>query len=77
MYAPVTITDLTRMQGDHICVAGYMRNGTCVRPKFPHKMPITENWVRLKDQVVICPFAEFELDLQHVSRKPRPFMGCG
>ncbi len=59
------------MQGDHICVAGYMRDGTCVRPIFPRKMPLTESWVWLKDQVVIRPFAEVELDLQqHTPHQP-------
>jgi hypothetical protein len=62
VYAAVTITDLTRMQGDHICVAGYLRDGTCIRPRFPHK-PLTESWVWQKNRVVIRPFWEVELDL--------------
>ncbi len=62
MLAPVTITDLTRMQGDHICVAGYLRDGTCVRPLFQWKR-LTEDWVWFKDRVVIRPFAEVELEL--------------
>ena len=70
MYSPVTITDLTRMQGDHICVAGYLRDGTCIRPLFPRKKPLTESWVWLKDQVVIRPFAEVELDLQEHTPHP-------
>lgn len=69
MYAPIVITDLTRMQGDHICVAGYMRNGTCVRPRFAHA-PLTESWVWLKNQVVIRPFAEVELELHEPTPHP-------
>ena len=71
MYAAITITDLTRMYGDHICVAGYLRDGTCIRPLFPWKRPITESWVWLKGQVVIKPFAEVELELlQHTPHPP-------
>ncbi len=70
MYAPVTITDLTRMQADHICVAGYLRDGTCTRPLFPWHKPLTESWVWLKGQVVIRPFAEVELDLQEHTPHP-------
>jgi hypothetical protein len=69
MRAPVTITDLTRMQGDHICVAGYLRDGTCIRPLFQWK-PLTESWVWLKDSVVIRPFAEVELEL--LEHNPHP-----
>jgi hypothetical protein len=70
MRTPVTITDLTRMQGDHICVAGYLRDGTCIRPQFQWK-PLTEGWVWLKGSVVIRPFAEVELDLlQHTPHPP-------
>jgi hypothetical protein len=58
------------MQGDHICVAGYLRDGTCVRPIFPWKKPITESWVWLKEQVVIRPFAEVELELQQHTPHP-------
>lgn len=71
MYAAVTITDLTRMQDDHICVAGYLRDGTCIRPRFPRNAPITESWVWLNNQVVIRPFAEVELILeQHTPHAP-------
>ena len=34
MKATLTITDLTRMQGDRVCVAGYLPDNTCVRPVF-------------------------------------------
>jgi hypothetical protein len=69
MRAPVTITDLTRMQGDHICVAGYLRDGTCIRPLFQWK-PLTESWVWQKGSVVIRPFTEVELDL--LEHNPHP-----
>lgn len=71
MYAPVTITDLTRMQGDHICVAGYLRDGTCIRPIFPRRIPLTKDWVWTRNKVVIRPFAEVELELmEHTPHPP-------
>ena len=70
MRAPVTITDLTRMQGDHICVAGYLRDDTCIRPLF-RWAPLTESWVWQKERVVIRPFTEVELDLlEHIPHPP-------
>jgi len=58
------------MQGDHICVAGYLRDGTCIRPLFQWGR-LTESWVWQKGNVVIRPFTEVELDLlQHVPDPP-------
>jgi hypothetical protein len=57
------------MQGDHICVAGYLRDGTCIRPLFRWK-PLTESWVWQKGSVVIRPYTEVELDL--LEHKPHP-----
>ncbi|MEO8288441.1 MAG: hypothetical protein ABI670_18605 [Chloroflexota bacterium] len=70
MRASVTITDLTRMQGDRVCVAGYLRDGTCIRPVF-HDKPLTESWLWLKASLVIRPFAEVELEiLDHTPHPP-------
>jgi hypothetical protein len=57
------------MQGDHICVAGYLRDGTCIRPRFRWK-PLTESWVWQKETVIVRPFNEVELEL--VEHKPEP-----
>jgi hypothetical protein len=60
--ACLTITDLTRMSGDKVCVAGYKDDGICIRPQFKHGS-ITEDWLWDHDEVVIRPFARVELDL--------------
>ncbi len=65
MKATLTITDLTRMQGDRVCVAGYLPDDTCVRPVFA-KGGLTEGWLRLRGTVAIRPFAVIEFDL-HVT----------
>jgi hypothetical protein len=62
MKACLTITDLTRMSGDKVCVAGYKDDGACIRPQFK-RGNITEDWLWDRDQVSIRPFARVELDL--------------
>jgi hypothetical protein len=62
MKARLTITDLTRMSGDKVCVAGYKDDGACIRPQFK-RGNITEDWLWDKDHVIIRPFARVELDL--------------
>ncbi len=62
MRREVVITDLTRMSGDRVCVAGYFQNLACVRPEFHVDGP-TEDWCRKGTTVVIRPFARVELDL--------------
>lgn len=69
MRAFVTITDLTRMQGDLVCVADYLRDGTCIRPLFRGRH-VSESWLWLRDMVVIRPFAEVELEL--LEHRPDP-----
>jgi hypothetical protein len=64
--ARVVITDLTRMKGSRICVAGYRRleDGSlaCIRPLFRHGH-LEEHWTVVNNRVVIEPFAVVELDL--------------
>jgi hypothetical protein len=60
--ALLTITDLTRMQGQRVCVAGYLPDDTCVRPVL-RMGNLMENWLRVNRQVVVRPFARVELDL--------------
>ncbi len=66
----LTITDLTRMQGNRVCIAGYTRDGTCVRPVFPPGRGITEGWLYSGDEPVIRPWAQVEFDL--LQKKPAP-----
>lgn len=63
----VTITDLTRMSGTRVCVAGYRPDQTCVRPVFQDG-PVLENWVYLDGSVRCRPFAQVSLNLL---RQPR------
>jgi hypothetical protein len=65
----VTITDLTRMSSDKICVAGYTDDGTCVRPLFNHRN-LTEDWLWMHGRVIIRPFSRVELTL--ISKRPDP-----
>lgn len=63
MKATLTISDLTRMQGDRVCVAGYLPDGMCIRPVFA-KGGLTEGWLHLRRHVAIRPFAMIEFDMQ-------------
>jgi hypothetical protein len=69
--ATLTITDLTRMQGDRVCVAGYLPDNTCVRPVFA-KGGLTEDWLHMRGQVAIRPFAVIEFDIQGKPPTPLP-----
>lgn len=69
MKARVTITDLTRMQHDHVCVAGYLPNDVCVRPVFPSG-GLMEDWLKARGQVIIRPFAVVEFILGQKKSDP-------
>jgi hypothetical protein len=65
----ITITDLTRMQEQRVCIAGYLPDGTCIRPVF-RVGGIEEKWLKVAGQVAIRPFAIVEFDLQENRPKP-------
>lgn len=67
----LTITDLTRMQGDRVCVAGYLPDNTCVRPIFA-KGGLTEEWLHVRGKVATRPFAVIEFDMQGKPSMPLP-----
>jgi len=69
MLTCLTVTDLTRMQGQRVCVAGYTDADVCVRLDFPTGR-LTESWLRIDAQQVIRPFSVVELDL--LWPKPKP-----
>lgn len=69
MKAPIVITDLTRMQGERVCVGGYFFDDTCVRPVF-HAGGLMESWLKAVGRVIIRPFAVVEFDFKE--RKPAP-----
>lgn len=64
----VTISDVTRMHGANVCVAGYGSNGLCIRLEFPFGR-ITEDWLYL-DGTVVRPFCRLEMDL--IKNVPHP-----
>ena len=81
MKTVLTITDLTRMQGQRVCVAGVLADGTCVRPVFRSGvlledwLQVTRRtgwfWLRVEKQVAIRPFARVEFELEvHIPDPP-------
>ena len=73
MQRAIVITDLTRMQDQRVCVAGYLVEGeavgACVRPEFRFR-PLVEGWLFARGVVVVQPFAVVELDL--IEQRPHP-----
>ena len=73
MRREIVITDLTRMQGERVCLAGYLRDGEaigdCVRPEFRFR-PLVEGWLFARGAVVVRPFAVVALDL--LEHQPHP-----
>ena len=61
MKAQLTITDVTRMQGDRVCVAGYLPDDTCVRPVL-RSGGLAESWLKARGEVIIRPFAVVEFE---------------
>ncbi|GAP21631.1 dual OB domain-containing protein [Leptolinea tardivitalis] len=59
----ILITDVTRMQHGHVCVAGIQKGGGNIRPVLPH-CGIPEDWLYQDEKAIIRPFACVELDLQ-------------
>ncbi len=70
MKTPLTVTDLTRMHGNTVCIAGYTPGRECVRPIFGPGRPIPEDWLCCGGEAIVRPFAVVELDLQQ--KKPQP-----
>ena len=64
MKQSIVITDLTRMQEPKVCIAGYTKDVTCLRPVVPFR-GIPEWFLRKDDCLIIRPFAVVELDFLH------------
>ena len=69
MKKPLVITDLTRMQEGRVCIAGYDRDGNCVRPVLPPP-GIHENTLYSRGRPIVYPFAVVEYDL--LQKTPHP-----
>jgi len=65
----IVITDLTRMQGQRVCIAGITRDLTCIRPVFRHG-GLAESWLYDQGNVAIRPFAVILFDLQEHAPDP-------
>jgi hypothetical protein len=56
MLLQVTITDLTRMSGSRVCLAGYTLDQICVRPVLRFG-GLEESWLYQNGRIMIRPFA--------------------
>jgi hypothetical protein len=69
MWQEIIITDVTRMSGDRVCVAGVDHNGHCLRPLLPYPQSLQEchlydddHSVLIRPRAVLNMFLEPELD---------------
>ncbi len=67
----MTVTDLTRMSGNQICLAGCLPDGRWIRPLFKVGHP-EEPWLYQGRGAAIRPFAAVELRLVEQPRTLRP-----
>jgi hypothetical protein len=63
----MVVMDITRMEGDRVCVGGYLDDGTPIRPIVGRAGP-NERWLQPTRGVQIEPFSILEL---RVNRAPR------
>ena len=59
----LTITDLTRMGGNRVCIAGVTEDGENVRPEFDHHAVINEDWLFDNHLPMVKPIARIQFDL--------------
>lgn len=69
MKTKLVITDLTRMYRGRVCIAGYDKDGRCVRPIMPPP-GIPEHSILNKGHPIIFPFALVEYDLLTPKSQP-------
>ncbi len=63
------VTDITRMEGDRVCVGGYLEDGTPIRPVVERGGP-DEAWLKAARGGPVSPFSTLEL---HVGKAPKRF----
>jgi len=69
MITQLVITDLTRMQHGHVCIAGYDAKKACIRLVQPPP-GISEAALIENDKAIAFPFAVVEADLQETQSDP-------
>ena len=62
MRRQMVVTDITRMQGERICVGGYLEDGTSVRPVCDRSGP-TESWLRPSPHEEVVAFSLVNLEV--------------
>jgi hypothetical protein len=70
MKLSLIITDLTKMKGNRICIAGYQENLKCIRPVIAGGLD--KHWLRENQQFAIHPFAIVEFDMLEKGNPKRP-----
>ena len=70
MKKALLITDLTRMSPPWVCVGGYWRDFTAVRPKLQHRRGLVEHFLFHGGRPIIRPFAVVELDFLEAVPEP-------
>ncbi len=63
MKRAVTITDLTQMRSQRVCIAGYFDDFKCVRPVDANQR-IDKNWIVDSHEAVVHPFAIVEFNFE-------------
>lgn len=63
MWQELIITDLTRMSGDKVCIAGITVNNKTIRPDFPPP-GILENHLYQENKVIVRPKAKLKMYLE-------------
>jgi hypothetical protein len=63
----MVVTDITRMSGRRVCVAGYLEDGTCVRPVCAGGP--TEDWLKPLGSEDVTTFSVVQLDLRPTSNQ--------
>jgi len=69
MKVTLIITDVTRMHGDYVCVAGLTEGGECIRPVFSYGQ-IPEKWLYEDGWNIIHPFSWVEFEA--LRKRPDP-----
>lgn len=68
----IVITDLTRMSGRKVCIAGYTKDLVCIRPLLDDRDKVNEDWIQKNDQLIIKPFAEIKFTNVQQMNSPSP-----